>query len=109
MLFNFFKSSQSAIANIKFKSNWCVAYGKLDNLIADVIWQDQQFAVISELEKFAISYNRRFVVVGDIWLSNRGKLLQKLGIEINDHCSNQQIVAQLWEKYNSECLTKPSQ
>ena len=105
MLFNFFKSSQFSIANIKFKSSWCVAYGKLDNLTADVIWQDQQFAVISESEKFALSPTQRFVVVGDIWLSNRGELLQKLGIEINDHCSNQQMVAQLWEKYYSECLT----
>ncbi|MTJ14502.1 asparagine synthase [Anabaena sp. UHCC 0187] len=105
MLFNFFKSPQSAIANIKFKSSWCVAYGKLDNLREDVIWQDQQFAVISTPDKFAISDNQRFIVVGDIWLSNRGELLQKLGIEINDNCSNQQIFVQLWEKSNSECLT----
>ncbi len=105
MLFNFFKSSQSAITNIEFKSSWCVAYGKLDNFIKDVIWQDQQFAVISTPDKFAISYSQRFVVVGDIWLSNRGELLQKLGIDIHDNFSNQQIVAQLWEKYNSECLT----
>ena len=104
MLFNFFKSSQSAITNIGFKSSWCVGYGKINNLKEDVIWQDQQFAVISTADKLAISYNQRFVVVGDIWLSNREELLQKLGIEINDNCSNQQIVAQLWEKYNSECL-----
>ncbi|MFN6153134.1 asparagine synthetase B [Anabaena sp. AL09] len=104
MLFNFFKSSQSAITNIEFKSSWCVAYGKLDNLKEDVIWQDQQFAVISTADKFAISHSKRFIVVGDIWLSNREELLQKLGIKINHNCSNQQIVAQLWEKYNSECL-----
>lgn len=104
MLFNFFKSSQSAITNIEFKSSWCVAYGKLDNLKEDVIWQDQQFAVISTADKFAISHSKRFIVVGDIWLSNQEELLQKLGIKINHNCSNQQIVAQLWEKYNSECL-----
>ncbi len=104
MLFNFFKSSQSAITNIEFKSSWCVAYGKLDNLKEDVIWQYQQFAVISTADKFAISHSKRFIVVGDIWLSNREELLQKLGIKINHNCSNQQIVAQLWEKYNSECL-----
>ena len=104
MLFNFFKSSQSAITNIEFKSSWCVAYGKLGNLKEDVIWQDQQFAVISTADKFAISHSKRFIVVGDIWLTNREELLQKLEIDVNDSCSNQQIVAQLWEKYNSECL-----
>ena len=104
MLFNFFKSSQSAITNIEFKSSWCVAYGKINNLKEDIIWQDRQLAVISTPDKLAISYNQRFVVVGDIWLSNRGELLQKLGMDIHDSCSNQQLVAQLWEKYNSECL-----
>ncbi|MTJ10920.1 MULTISPECIES: asparagine synthetase B [unclassified Anabaena] len=106
MIFNFFKNTQSSPANnIKLKPNWCVAYGKLDNLTADVIWQDQQFAIISAPHQFAISYSQRFVVVGDIWLSNREELLQNIGIEINDNCSNQQLIAQLWEKYNSECLT----
>ena len=104
MLFNFFKSSQSAITNIEFKSSWCVAYGKINNLEEDVIWQDQQFAVISTADKLAISHSKRFIVVGDIWLTNREELLQKLEIDVNDSCSNQQIVAQLWEKYNSECL-----
>ena len=104
MLFNFFKSSHSAITNIEFKSSWCVAYGKLGNLKEDVIWQDQQFAVISTADKFAISHSKRFIVVGDIWLTNREELLQKLEIDVNDNCSNQQIVAQFWEKYNSECL-----
>ena len=104
MLFNFFKTSQSAITNIEFKSSWCVAYGKLGNLKEDVIWQDQQFAVISTADKFAISHSKRFIVVGDIWLTNREELLQKLEIDVNDNCSNQQIVAQFWEKYNSECL-----
>ncbi|MBD2692205.1 asparagine synthetase B family protein [Anabaena catenula] len=105
MLFNFFKSPKSPNAKIQVTPSWCVAYGKLDNLTKDVIWQDQQFAVISAPAQFALSHTKRFVVVGDIWLSNRGELLQKSGIDINDNCSNQELVAQLWEKYNSECLT----
>ena len=104
MLFNFFKSSQSAITNIEFKSSWCVAYGKINNFTKDIIWQDQQFAVIAESDNLAISYNQKFVVVGDICLTNRRELLQKLGMDIHDSCSHQQIVAQLWQKYNSECL-----
>jgi asparagine synthase (glutamine-hydrolysing) len=105
MLFNFFSKPQISISSIDIKLSWCVAYGKLNNFTQDVIWQDQQFAVFSALGQLALSLNKRFVVVGDIWLSNRRELLQKLAMEINDNCSNQQLVAQLWEKYNSECLT----
>ncbi|MBD2444485.1 hypothetical protein H6G25_15090 [Dolichospermum sp. FACHB-1091] len=66
MVFNFFKGSQSGSENIKFNPSWCVAYGKLDNFTRDIIWQDQQFAVISKSDKFAISDSQRFVIVGDI-------------------------------------------
>ncbi|MFM2060376.1 MAG: hypothetical protein RLZZ507_46 [Cyanobacteriota bacterium] len=105
MFFNLFPTPKSTISNIEVIPSWCVAYGKLDNLTEDVIWKDEQFAVISVPENFAFSPTKRFVVVGDIWLSNRLELLQKLAIHINENISNQQIIAQLWEKYNSESLT----
>ncbi|MBE9230555.1 asparagine synthase [Cuspidothrix issatschenkoi LEGE 03284] len=104
MLFNFLKKSQSPITNIALNPSWRVAYGKLDNLREDVIWQDDQFTVISTQENFAISPSQRFIVVGDIWLSNRLELLQKLALD-HDCISNQQIISQLWEKYHSECLS----
>ncbi|MEA5578935.1 asparagine synthetase B family protein [Anabaena sp. UHCC 0451] len=104
MLFNLFKNPQSTISTVKVIPSWCVACGKIANLTEDLIWKDEQFAVISAPENFAFSPSKRFVVVGDIWLSNRLELLQKLAIDINDNISNQQIIAQLWEKYNSESL-----
>ena len=109
MFFNLFQNPQSVNSNFQVIPNWYVAYGKLDNnvdaLKADVTWQDQQFAVISASENFAISLNERFVLVGDIWLSNRLELLQRINIDSTQKISNQQIIVQLWEKYNFQCLT----
>ncbi|MBC5794696.1 7-cyano-7-deazaguanine synthase [Sphaerospermopsis sp. LEGE 00249] len=109
MFFNLFQNPQSINSNLEVIPTWYVAYGKLDNnvdaLKADVTWQDQQFAVISASENFAISLNERFVLVGDIWLSNRLELLQRINIDSPQKISNQQIIVQLWEKYNFPCLT----
>ncbi|MEB3151291.1 MAG: asparagine synthase-related protein [Sphaerospermopsis sp.] len=109
MFFNLFQNPQSVNSNFQVIPNWYVAYGKLDNnvdaLKADVTWQDQQFAVIFASENFAISLNERFVLVGDIWLSNRLELLQRINIDSTQKISNQQIIVQLWEKYNFPCLT----
>ena len=62
---------------------------------------------MSTSDNFAISPNQRFIIVGDIWLSNRSDLIHKLKIDIdvNYNLTNQQIISYLWEKYNSECLT----
>ncbi|MBD2144208.1 asparagine synthase-related protein [Sphaerospermopsis sp. FACHB-1194] len=109
MFFNLFQNPQSVNSNLEVIPTWYVAYGKLDNnvdaLKANVTWQDQQFAVISASENFAISLNERFVLVGDIWLSNRLELLQRINIDSTQKISNQQIIVQLWEKYNFQCLT----
>lgn len=109
MFFNLFQNPQSINSNLEVIPTWYVAYGKLDNnvdaLKADVTWQDQQFAIISASENFAISLNERFVLVGDIWLSNRLELLQRINIDSHQKISNQQIIVQLWEKYNFPCLT----
>ncbi|MBD2296557.1 asparagine synthase [Anabaena sphaerica FACHB-251] len=104
MFVNFFKTPKSKLSHLEVTHSWCVAYGKLDNLTADVIWQDEKFAVISTPKNCAVSPTKRFVVIGDIWLSNRENLLTELGIDIHDNISNQQIIAQLWEKYNSGFL-----
>jgi asparagine synthase (glutamine-hydrolysing) len=105
MLFNLFPEPKSKFSNLEINPSWCVVYGKLDSSVKNVTWQDKQFVVISGTEKFAVSLNQRFVVVGDIWLSNRLELLHQLRLDSNQNYSNQQIVAQLWEKYNSQSLT----
>ncbi|MBD2388027.1 asparagine synthetase B family protein [Cylindrospermum sp. FACHB-282] len=116
MLFNLFSSPKSPIASIEITPSWLVAWGKVDSLGGDIIWRDDQLAVISALspEQFALSPTGRFVVVGDVWLSNQVELRQKLGVDLGDFwgsdglrpaIGDRQLIALLWEKWGSECLT----
>jgi asparagine synthase (glutamine-hydrolysing) len=107
MLFNIFKNFQSNISPIDVYSSWYVVWGKLNSLTADVVWRDDKFAVISALssEQFALSSTEQFVVVGDVWLTNRLELLQKLKVDANNFSENNcQLIAELWEKFGCECL-----
>lgn len=45
----------------------------------------------------ALSPNQQFVVVGDLWLSNRSELQKELGITVETPLSDAQIVAHLWQ------------
>ncbi|NET71086.1 MAG: DUF1933 domain-containing protein [Sphaerospermopsis sp. SIO1G2] len=108
MLFNIFQKSESTIPNLVVNPSWSVAYcqlGNLNNLTEDVIWKDEQLAIVSSPEKFAISPQERYVIIGDIWLSNNQDLIGQLHLENYEHLSNQQIVAHLWEKHNFQCLS----
>ncbi|WP_373529295.1 asparagine synthase-related protein [Nostoc sp.] len=107
MLFNIFKNPKSNISSIEVIPTWYVIWGTLNNLTENVLWQDDQFAIISALatEQFALSPTKQFVVVGDVWLTNRVELLQTLGVEPSGFLENNcQLIAQLWEKFGSECL-----
>ncbi|MFN6536730.1 MAG: asparagine synthetase B family protein [Nostoc sp. EkiNYC01] len=107
MLFNIFKNSKSTISSVEVSSSWHVVWGTLNTLTADVVWRDDQFAVISALttEQFGLSSTEEFVVVGDVWLSNRLELLQKLGADASSFSENNcQLIAELWEKFGCECL-----
>ncbi len=108
MLFNLFSTSRYKIASTQVIPNWYILWGKLDSLSSDVIWYDQQFAIISTLHSppYAFSPTERFIVVGDIWLNNQIELLQKLGLDPNRFTvTPHQLVAQLWEKWGVECLS----
>ncbi|MEA5621282.1 asparagine synthetase B family protein [Cronbergia sp. UHCC 0137] len=97
-----FQKSTISVNNII--PGWYVQWGNLDSFTKDVIWQDHKFAVISQQKQFALSSTQRFVVVGDVWLTNRVELLEKLGVDVNGFFSNQKIVADLWEKWGVESL-----
>ncbi|BDI20199.1 asparagine synthetase B [Nostoc cf. commune SO-36] len=112
MLFDAFKNRKSRkIEFIKTEATWRVAWG-IDANYENIAWRDEKFSVIlpggnSELltEKLAISSGGRFVVVGDIWLTNQVQLLQKLGIEPDSfQGSSLELVANLWERWGFECL-----
>lgn len=84
--------------------SWYVAWGELDSLRDDIIWRDGQFAIANIQPAF--SPNQQFVVVGDIWLSNRLELLQCLGIENVGSYSDSTIIAQLWQRWGIESLSR---
>ncbi|QLE41889.1 asparagine synthase [Nostoc sp. C052] len=113
MLFDAFKKYKSPkIKFINTNPRWRVAWGTVNANYEDIAWRDEKISVIlprtnSEFltEKLAISSGGRFVVVGDIWLTNRVQLLQNLGIESDSFQGNYlQLVANLWERQGFECL-----
>ena len=106
MRFHLFSNPKPAISAIESIPGWRVAWGQLDSVIENVVWRDDRFAIISKFEtEFALSPTNRFVVVGDVWLSNRVELLQKLAIDVNGVFANDiELIAQLWEKSGWECL-----
>src|SRR6476619_722753 len=89
MLFDAFKNRKSPkIEFIKTDPTWRVAWGTVDESYENIAWRDEKFSVVLPrttsgflTEKLAISSGGRFVVVGDVWLTNQVQLLQKLGIE----------------------------
>ncbi|MEL7246544.1 MAG: asparagine synthase, partial [Cyanobacteria bacterium J06573_2] len=64
------------VPNIKVVPDWYVILGRVDASNYDVTYESKDFFVIKT--QAVKSHNNRFVVVGDIWLSNRSMLLQYL-------------------------------
>ncbi|HEY9874122.1 MAG TPA: asparagine synthase-related protein, partial [Candidatus Obscuribacterales bacterium] len=83
---------------------WYLVWGYRDNLGEGVTWKDDGFAIFHAQPAF--SPQQRFVVVGDIWLSNQSELRRQLGIDPVGaiHESDTQFVAHLWERYGVESL-----
>ncbi len=106
MLFNTYKISKSTISSIKVTPTWKVAWGQVDSLTEDIVWRDTQFAIVlQDTSQFALSPTEQFVVVGDVWLSNRVELLQRLSIDPTHwQGTDCQLIAQLWEQWGSESL-----
>ncbi|MBD2777325.1 asparagine synthase-related protein [Iningainema tapete] len=114
MLFNHHKLNKYTISSTKVSSTWCVAWGKVDFITENVAWRDEQFAVVipdtsyhHPAEQFAISPNEQFVLIGDVWLSNRAELLQQLGINPSEWMGTDcQVIAQIWQQLGCESLRK---
>ncbi|MHC0064321.1 asparagine synthetase B family protein [Nostoc sp. UIC 10890] len=113
MLFDAFKHRKSPkIESIKTDPTWRVGWGTVDENYENIAWRDEKISVILPRKvsgfltgKLAISSGGRFVVVGDVWLTNQVQLLQKLGIEPDSfQGSSLQLVANLWERWGFESL-----
>ena len=89
-------------------SGWRIAYGNVGHLNEEISWRDDRFAVISgEWER---STDERFVVVGDISLTNRDELLTKIDRSLgrrasetpSDALTDLQVIASLWQLHGSQ-------
>ncbi len=79
--------------------SWLLAWG--DNIEQEAIWRDGKLSIVIA-NNWIISPNDQFVVVGDLWLSNRKILLEKL--EHPEGISDLELVAWLWEKWGATAL-----
>lgn len=105
----FFNRSAS-IPPVEVAPTWYLAWGVIDSACEGIAWRDNQIAIAlpptqhSVQSPLALSLTLQFVVVGDVWLSNREELLRRLGVEPKASLSNCQVVAQLWERWGVETL-----
>ncbi|MFB2921656.1 asparagine synthetase B family protein [Aerosakkonema funiforme] len=100
-----FDRPSANIPVVEVSPTWRVAWGKVDSITEDVAWRDDRIAIILP-KNSPLSPTSRFVVIGDIWLSNRLELWQRLGIDpANWQGNDRELVEKLWERWGVECLT----
>jgi asparagine synthase (glutamine-hydrolysing) len=92
--------NQRQIPDIKALPNWYAILGRVDASNYDVTYGCEEFFVVKT--QAVKSSNQRFIVVGDIWLSNRSYLLQFLHLET--YYTDKEIIAHLWEIKGEESL-----
>ena len=106
MLFKAFKPAKTNFSGITTAPTWRVAWGKVETLEAEPIWHDRQFAIILpppvDPQTWLISPSERFVLVGDVWLTQPAELWQKLAIPAPQAATALHLVAHLWEKFGIE-------
>ena len=93
-------SRSPSLPEVRLQPCWDLAWGNLQKLPSGASWQDRRLAIVHARPVFSDS--QRFVVVGDVWLSNRMSLLHRLGIET---VADIQLVVQLWERLGWESLS----
>ncbi len=98
------KQANIDISPITPQTTWRVAWGNLEHLSEMPTWHDRQFAIInpSGSSSWRLSPSERFVVVGEVWLSQPGALWEMLGSALPKPDNDLDLVAHLWEKYGIE-------
>lgn len=75
--------------SLSLPPHWRIAWGDIDDRLDEVAWRDRHFAIYRARPAF--SPNQRFVVVGDIWLSDTAD-------------EPLEFVAELWQRFGPDCL-----
>ena len=96
--FSFNRPSNFLKTNVLFTPSWHLTLGKISQIKADISWHDSHLTIHQVQPTF--SSNKRFVVVGDICLTNLLQLQKKLDISPTN--TPTQIVAELWQTYGIE-------
>ncbi|MGK7877056.1 MAG: asparagine synthetase B [Xenococcaceae cyanobacterium] len=75
------------------------------------MWQDEQIAIFrsqspNSVSPLVLSPSQRFVIVGEVWLSNRQQLAQLPNYNHSLLLSDLQLIAMAWEHWGVETFTK---
>ncbi|NER31090.1 MAG: asparagine synthase, partial [Symploca sp. SIO1C4] len=83
---------------------WYLVWGKVESEPVSCSFYVPGKLAIAHAQP-ALSPQGRFVVVGDLWLSNRVELLRQVKLEPNEWLgTDTQLIALLWERWSLECL-----
>ena len=88
--------TKSIVAPVR---GWRLAFGPAV-ASENFAWRDEDCAVMNAQPSF--SPQRRFAVIGDVWLSNRAQLLRETGLQpdADDAC----VIAALWERHGHSAV-----
>ena len=88
---------------IKIPQTWYLVWGDV-SVVPEATWQDEKIAIFDADNFFAISPSQRFLIVGNVWLSDR----QNLSSFAQDHhlLSDLQLIAKAWECWGVETFSK---
>ncbi|MDX2100808.1 MAG: asparagine synthase-related protein [Leptolyngbyaceae cyanobacterium bins.59] len=110
--FNWLQPKYPGIPKLTHIRPWCLAWGNDVETTRPVIWQENPVTLCSQGTSqplsayWAESSSRRFVVLGEVWLSNRMTLLRQLDIPLPKGAGDdRQLIAQLWEQFGPACLS----
>lgn len=77
-------------------ARWMITVGNVVDITEQVVWRDDRAAFYYDHP--AASPGQRFIVVGDLWLSNREDLICRFELGERGYLSSDaQMVARLWE------------
>ncbi len=82
-------------------SSWQLAWGQVDATTAT--WRDERVAIWAGHSQVAISPNQRFVVTGDVWLSDRSQRLEPSGSSV---VTDLELIAIAWEDWEIATFDK---
>ena len=89
--------------NITIEPTWYITWGQVNTQPEGcTFFSASKLAIFCTKPTF--SPQKGFVVVGDIWLSNRVELLQRLQIQHPTNITDEQLVGMLWEKWGVESV-----